>query len=164
MRFLGREGELLDGEVEPDRERERAEDAADAPREKRAAAGLSGHVERVARQIEVGDGADVEDGEDAEREEGDDDREPKRQLHAVDVEADEQRVGAGPPYGGEAVRRAEDGSEVAADAGDNDRGREDVLHVLGEAGDVAAPGAHRGAGERVGAAGMRQRGLISAML
>src|SRR5258708_4153585 len=48
----------------------------------------------------------------------------------------------------------EDGAEGAAHAADNGGGCENILHVLGETGDVAAPGTHGGAGKRVRAAGV----------
>ena len=95
--------------------------------------------------------------QDSERQQGDDQRELERQLDAAGVEPDKQHVTEHPPQRLQLHRRAEDRREIGADEEHDDRRRHHVFDVLGEAGDKAAPRPEGGAGERVGAAGMRHR-------
>ena len=157
VRLLRRERQLLDREIEPDRERQartecprrRCGNQAELP----SSAGMLTQV----RDVEVRDRADPQDSKRGEREERDEHREAESRLDAPDVETDEHDVAQKPPDRLEPFRRLEDRAEIAAGEEHHDRGREHVFHVLGEAGDEPAPRSHGRAPEGVGAAGVRQR-------
>ena len=155
--LFGGKGKLFDGEVEPDGEGERGQHASPAEGQEDAVAFGRFDVEGELREIEMGQGADPEDEQDRQGQQGDEDGEAERGFHARDVEADEDGVRGQPPKGGPGGGGAENGAQVAADAHDDDGRCEDVLHVLGQAGDVGAPGPQGRTREGVGAARMRQR-------
>ncbi len=159
--------QLLDGEVEPHRERHGRQNAFDAKGQERPAALRKFHqlavvahadVESPAREIDLpgDDGASPEDGQHAECQQGHQHRNAERQFDPEHVEADEHDVHGNPPDWLKSRGGAEDAAEIRADEEYDDRGREDVLDVLRESGDESAPRTHRAARERVGGAGMRQ--------
>src|SRR5205823_13823406 len=108
-RLLGGERHLLDGQEEPDRERQRLEDPTDAEGEDRTASPpdlLEGSIGRkLAREVrpqgEVelprDDGGEEEERQDRDRQYRDGHREPHGGLDADDVDADEDDVEDGPP-------------------------------------------------------------------
>jgi hypothetical protein len=107
------------------------------------------------------DRADPEDEQDPQGDERDRDGESETCFGSDDVQADEDCVEDQPPEGlrdRPAEQVVEDRSHVAADPHHDDGRREDVLHVLAQAGDEPAPGAHRGAAERIRAAGVGKGG------
>src|SRR5215212_1073639 len=91
VRLLRREWQLLDRQEEPDRERERVEDARDTVREPALVA------DRPAVEVDVRDRADVEDAQDRQGRDADEHGEAERRLHSDDVEPDEQDVEHRPP-------------------------------------------------------------------
>src|ERR671919_1902468 len=173
-RLLGRERNLLDRQVEPDRERQRFEDPADAVREERPASFREQLVRRLRRrrpvlrdvepqarvEVSADQRRDVEDAEDRERQDRDRDGEPHRRLDADDVDPDEDDVEESPPDGlavppwiaGDVEDRHDEGLHQQTHRADDDRGCDHVLHVLGETGKEPAPRAHRRPRERVRAA------------
>ena len=109
-------------------------------------------------EVEVWNRCDPKDDEHGQRHRRDKDREAKGRFDAGHVEPDEGRIGREPPQRLGALGSTKDRAQVPADADyDHCRGQ-DVLHVLGEAGDVRAPGAHCGAGKRVRSARVRKGG------
>ena len=164
VRFLRRQRQLLDGEEEPHGERQGREDARNAEGQERPAAigqfdAARTHVERPAREVELAgeDHRQIEDRQARECEQRDRHRDLERQFDADDVEPDEQRVADDPVDRLEARIGAEDAGQIRADEEHDHGRREHELDILGDAGDVARPRAHRRACERIGAARMRQR-------
>ena len=91
VRLLGGERELLDREIEPDREWKREQDALGALGQPGRIALLGRDVDQVG-EVEVRNGPDPKDGERGEREKRDEHRETEGHLDAPDIEADEYDI------------------------------------------------------------------------
>ena len=163
--FLGGQWQLLDREVEPDREGQSGENACDALRQEATAALLRWDVgEQAAVEGATDENGHEEECEDGERQQGYHHGEPHGDLDAHDVDPDEDDVvdrppqhrAVPPPVGARHVE--DDVVREEAHRADDHRGGDHVLHVLRQPGDEAAPRAHRRAREGVGAAGVRQGG------
>ena len=166
-RLLGGQRQLLDGEEQPDREGQGGERALQAERQQRAVAlgqfdrpagGVGADVQRIASEFRDGEGGDPEDGEAGQGGQGHDHRDAEGKLDTPHVQPDEHAVARDPVERQPCDGRVEHGGEIGREEGNHDGGRQHVLDVLAQAGDEAAPWAHRGAGEGIGASGMRQGG------
>ena len=114
-------------------------------------------IHGVFAEVDDGQGADEEGDQHGDGEQRHHGGDHEGQLDAVGVRGDEDDVARDPEHRLPFGRRAEDRREIGADEVDDHRRRQHVFDVLGHAGDEAAPGAEGGAGEGIGAAGMRQR-------
>ena len=160
MGLLRGERELLDRQVEPDGERKGEQDPRSPEGQEVGVAALRRDVRQVVG-VEVPDGRDEEHGQHDQGQEADDHREPEAGLHPDVVEAHEDDVEDRPPQrlGKVDVEGVdEDRVHVGPDADDDDRRRDHILHVLGQTGDVPAPGPHGGTAERVRPPGVGQGG------
>ena len=163
--FLRRQRELLDGEEQPDREGQGGKGALEAERQHwpvavgqldGGAVGTGADVECIALELGQGQRGDPEHREASERRDGDDHGDTKGQLDAAHVQSDEHSIARDPVGRQPGRRRVEHGGQIRGEEGNDDGGRQHVFDVLAQAGDEAAPWSQRGAGEGVGAAGMRQ--------
>ena len=165
-RLFRRKRKLLDGQEQPHRKRQRRQDAVCAEGQEgtmpvrqldcRSGRRIGADIHRVLAEVEDRECAHKKDDEDGDCKQGDDDGDSERQLDPTSVEPDKDDIAENPPDRLEGRWCLKNCRQVGADKEDDDRRRQHIFDVLGNSGDEAAPRSEGGAGEGIGAAGMRQ--------
>ena len=162
IELFSRERQLLDRQEKPHGKRQGGKNPVDAEWEIwavsfRQLGAVRRDVQRPAVEVEMRKGADPEDDQHSKRRQRHHQRDPERELHADDVQRQEQGVHQHPPYGLETRWSFEDASHVGAYEEDDHRRSENVFDVLAKSGDEAAPRSHRRAREGIRRTRMGER-------